>query len=160
MAISNPAIPICAQCSSNQEAASISPAFESGLALWLALTNRMRWRWHCQCRASPLRGLEASSFSLLEASHSGLTADCKRQHKREIVLAEENCGIPTDSQHQGPRHVAEVRLDIPPHGAPDEPPAELSLVPDLCQHHMGKNPLNHPVWHTGLKEMMNCYCFK
>ena len=57
---------------------------------------------------------------------------------------EGNEGVPADSQHQGPRHVAEVVLDIPaPAEHPDKLPDEFSHMSDPSQHDMEEK--NYPV---------------
>lgn len=40
-----PPLPVCACCPSHQDMESISPSFESGLAVWLTLTNRTWQEW-------------------------------------------------------------------------------------------------------------------
>lgn len=72
---------------------------------------------------------------------------------------EENEGAPTESQHQGLRHVAEVMLDIPvPAGHPDEGPGQCSHMNDPQLLHMEQK--NHPFktnQHKELRGMISCY---
>ena len=109
--------------SSHQGVCSISPPLESGLALWLAFTSRMRRKWHCARSTLALRRPGGFCFcSPWALSHyvKGLSYPA-RESSRAFQLP--------PPEHQA---FQEVVLDFPDPGVP---PAQCSQVSDLSRCH-------------------------